>query len=107
MNAINEKLLQKPFENSLDSDRRNKKTSILSTNVDHKFLETEFLIAICHRSGNKWQLKTLFLAIFDRHSSIVKRVFDCRLSGMFYTYHTGLQGSRLVKIPWQIVPFKS
>ena len=30
----------------------------------------------------KWQLKTLFLAIFDPSSSMVNRVFDCRLFGV-------------------------
>ena len=33
--------------------------------------ETELLIAICRPIGDKWQLKTLFLAIFDPRSSIV------------------------------------
>ena len=39
------------------------KTSILSTNVDQKSLETEYLIAISRLVGDKWQSKTLFLAI--------------------------------------------
>ena len=34
-------------------------------------LESVFSIAICRQSGDKWQPKTLFLAIFDPHSSIV------------------------------------
>ena len=55
---------------------------ILSANVDQRSLETEFLIAICHQTGNKWELKTLFLAICDPRSSIVQSVFDCRLSGV-------------------------
>ena len=53
-----------------------------STNVDQKQFETELLIAICRPTGDIWQSKTLFLAIIDRHSSIVKSVYDCRLSGM-------------------------
>ena len=53
---------------------------ILLTNVDKKSLETEFLIAICRPTGDKWQSKTLYLAIFDPRSSIVKSVYDCRLS---------------------------
>ena len=53
--------------------------SILSTNIDQKSLETEFLIAICRQTDNKWQSKTLFLAIFGRCSSLVQSVFDCRL----------------------------
>ena len=42
-------------------------------------LETEFSIAIC------WQLNTLFLAIFDLRSSVVKSFFDCQLSGVSIT----------------------
>ena len=62
--------------------RRQSKTSILSTNVNKNSLKTEFLIAICRLTGDKWQSKTLFLAIFDPRSSIVKSVFDCRLPGV-------------------------
>ena len=43
----------------------NPKTLILSTNVDQKSLETEFLNAICRPTGDKWQSKSLLLAIFD------------------------------------------
>ena len=39
-------------------------------NVGKKSLEREFSIAICRPSGDKWQSKTLFLAIFDPRSSI-------------------------------------
>ena len=53
---------------------------ILSTNVDQKSLETKYSIAICRQLGDKLQSKTLFLAIFDPRSSVVKTVFDCRLS---------------------------
>ena len=59
--------------------RRQSKTLILSTNKDKKSLKTEFSIAICRPTGDKWQSKTLFLAFFDPRSSIVKNVFDCRL----------------------------
>ena len=41
-------------------------------------------------NGNK---KTLFLAIFDLRSSIVKDVFDCRLSGEYMLYMTYLKSS--------------
>ena len=41
------------------------KMSILLTDVDQKSIETEFLIAICRLTGDKWQSKTLFLAVFD------------------------------------------
>ena len=50
-------------------------------NVDQKYLETEFSIAICRPTGDKWQSTTLFVATFDPHASAVKSVFDCRLSG--------------------------
>ena len=43
--------------------RRQSKTSILSTSEDKKSLETEFLIAFCRQTGDKWQSKTLFLGI--------------------------------------------
>ena len=52
---------------------------ILLRNLDQKSLETEFLIAICRHTGEKWQSKTLFLSIFDQCSSIGYSVFDCRL----------------------------
>ena len=52
---------------------------ILSTKVDLKLLETEFLIAVCRPFGDKSQSKRLFLAIFDPRSSIVKSAFDCPL----------------------------
>ena len=63
-------------------DRRQSKTLMLSMNVDQKSLETEFLIAICSPTGNKWQSKTLFLTIFDQRTLIVKSVFDCCQSGV-------------------------
>ena len=44
--------------------------------------ETEFSIAICRKTCYKCQSKTLFLAIFDRRSSIFETVFDCCLSGV-------------------------
>ena len=59
--------------------RRQLKMPILSTNLDKKSLETEFSIAICRPTGDKWQSKTLFLEIFDPCLSIVQSVFDCRL----------------------------
>ena len=47
-----------------------------------KSLEIEFSIAICPPTGDKCQLKTLFLSIFNPRSSIVKSVFYCRLPGV-------------------------
>ena len=61
-------------------DRQQLKLLILSTNVDKKWLEAEILIAIRRSTGDKWQSKTLFLTIFDLHSSIFNNVFGCRLS---------------------------
>ena len=55
-----------------------------------KSLETEFLIAICCQSGDKWQTKTLFLRIFDPCSSTVKSIFKCRLSGVIPLVLKGL-----------------
>ena len=58
-------------------DRRHSKTLI----IDQRSLETEFSIAICRPTGDTWQSKTLFIySYFDPRSSIVKSVFDCRLS---------------------------
>ena len=65
---------------------RQSKSLILSTNVDQRSLETaSFHFGICCLTGDKWQLKALFLAICDPCSSIVQSVFDCRLSNaVFY-----------------------
>ena len=52
-------------------DRPQSKTLMLLMNVNQKLLETVFSFAICPESVNKWQLKTLFLTIFDLRSSIV------------------------------------
>ena len=60
-----------PIYEYIMPDRRQSKTLILSMNVDQKSLETEFYIAICRQSGDKWQLKLLFLVIFD------PRFIDC------------------------------
>ena len=66
----------------LTPDRRQSKTLILLTSVDQKSLKTKFSIAICRQIGDNWQSKTLFLSIFYPRSSIIKRVLDCRLSGV-------------------------
>ena len=42
--------------------------------VDQQSVETEFSIAIYRPTGDKWQSKRLFLAMFDPRSSIVKGV---------------------------------
>ena len=79
----NGQILRKPivFLNFRDSHRvgGNRKRQYILMNVDQTSLETDFWIAICRPTGDKWQSKTLFLANFDPHSSIVKSVFDCRL----------------------------
>ena len=56
---------------------RQSKTPKLSRNVVQKSIETvPISIAICLRTGDKWQSKTLFLTISDPRSSIVDNVFD-------------------------------
>ena len=52
-------------------DRQQSKTLILSTNVDQKSLEIEFLIGICRLTGDKGQSKILFLGICGRRLLIV------------------------------------
>ena len=56
------------------------KRLLLSMNVGQNSKKHEFLIAICRLTGGIWQLKTLFLVIFDQPSSIVKSVLNCCLS---------------------------
>ena len=63
-------------------DRRQSKTLIHSTHVDQKWLETVFFIAICRPTGDKWQSKTLFLAIFIHVCRLLRGYFVCRLSSM-------------------------
>ena len=48
-----------------------RKRSYQSTNADQKSLKSVFLITNCRQLGDKWQSITLFLNIFDLHSSIV------------------------------------
>ena len=55
---------------------------IMRCSPNRKALETEFLISICRPNGDKWQSNTLFLAICDPCSSIVKSIFNCGLSDM-------------------------
>ena len=60
-----------------------------------KYLEPEFPIAIGGPNGDKWQLKTLFLSVFNPRLLIVYSDFDCHLSGVplvrndFETFITG------------------
>ena len=67
-------------------DMRQSKTFVLSTNIDQITLEIEFSISIYRTTGDKWHSKTLFLAIFDPRSLIVKSVFDCCPSGVIDEY---------------------
>ena len=61
----------------------NRERSSQSTNADQKSIETVFSIVICRQSGDKCQLKTLFLTIFYLGSWIDRfGVFDCRLPGV-------------------------
>ena len=49
----------------------NQKRYQQSTNTDQKSIGKVFSIAICRQCGEKWQSKTLFLTIFNLHSSIL------------------------------------
>ena len=71
------------YKNSFTPDRQQLKMIILSRNIVKKIVRNS-LIAICQPSGDKWHLKTLFLAIFDLRSSIVMSVFHSRLSGVSF-----------------------
>ena len=76
------RLLGAPLESVRDFislGRLQSKMPILLSKVDQKWLETEFLIAFCRHTGDKWHSKTLFLSIFDPRSSVVDSVFDCCL----------------------------
>ena len=56
-------------------NRLQSKALILLMKVEKKLLETEFLIAICRLTGDKWQPKTLFLAILIRVCQLLKERF--------------------------------
>ena len=47
-----------------------------------KIVRNRLLIAISRPTGDHRQSKTLAVAISDPRSSIVKRVYDCRISGI-------------------------
>ena len=47
-----------------------------------KIVRNRVSIAVCCLTGDKWQSKTLFLAIFNPRSPIAKNVFDCQISGV-------------------------
>ena len=53
------------------ANRRQSKTILTIDERGSKSLETLFSIAICRHLGDKWQSKTLFLAILYLRSSIV------------------------------------
>ena len=59
----------------------------LKTLILIKSLETEFSIAICRPTGDKWQSNTLFQSIFDPRPSTVKSVVDCRLNGKILSFY--------------------
>ena len=52
-------------------DRQQSKTLYSRQTWLKECLKQYFHIAICRQSGDEWQLKALFLTIFDLHSSIV------------------------------------
>ena len=62
--------------------RRQSKTPLLSRSVDQKSIETVYSTAICAPLATNGNRKHLFLLIFDRRSSIVDNIFNCRLPGV-------------------------
>ena len=65
-------ILYIPVNNlSVITTGRPQSKALLTISAGQKSLETVFSMTICCQSGHKWQLKTLFLAIFDLRSSIV------------------------------------
>ena len=86
----------------LTSGRRQSKTLILSMNID-KNLKEQFLIAICRPTGDKWQSKTLFLAIYDLRLSIVKSIFDCCLPGVILLMKRMFMHRALTMLPLSLL----
>ena len=67
----------------LTSDRRQSKTLLPSTNVGQKSLETYL--------STDWRQMAIENTVsidFEPRSSIVKSVFDCRLTGVAHVYFT-------------------
>ena len=64
---------------SYHTGRRQSKTLILLTNIEQKWLETVFLIAICGPT-DEMAFENTVSSDFDLCSLIVKSVFDCCLS---------------------------
>ena len=50
-----------------------------------KIVRNRVFDAFCRLTGDKWQSKTLFLAVFHLGSLIFNRVLDCPLSGVCYS----------------------
>ena len=73
------------FISLVTPDRRQSKTLILSTNVDKISLEKEFSFTICGPTDDKWQSKTLFLAIFDPRIRRLLRAFSIAAYPVFYS----------------------
>ena len=72
--------------NEFTPDRRQSKTSILSTNVYRNGKKTEFLIAISCMTGDNWQSKTLVVAISDPRLLFAKsyRLPHIRYGNIFF-----------------------
>ena len=66
------------FFPGITPDRRQSKTLLLSTEVHHTSLETEFSIVICRQMA----IENTVSGDFQSRFSINKSVFDCRLSGV-------------------------
>ena len=62
---------RKRNQQSTNTDQKSIETVFSIAICRQKAIETVFSIAICRQWGDKWQLKTLFLSLFDLPSSIV------------------------------------
>ena len=80
MYAVNH---QSPFHNEIITQGRRQSKTLLTIDKRESKIDRNRVFG-CHLSptGDKWQLKTLFLEIFDPLSSIAKSVLDCRIPGV-------------------------
>ena len=60
--------VRKPLSHRVGDNRKRYQQS--TNQIKNRYKQC-FLIAICRQCGDKWQMKTLFLTIFDLRSSIV------------------------------------
>ena len=64
----------------------------LATNGDQKSLETEFSIAICRQTGDKWQSKTLFLDNLVAGFVFIKIVYNLLFHYVIVPFSPGVVG---------------